>query len=335
MPRIALVSAFPPLACGVADGSARLAEALERRGANVIRVRSDRWTLSDLGRLRRACDGADVIHLRYPTQESRSSLLPHLLAVLPRKIPLAVTIYDISVMHALRRWSCFAFTTASWLIFTTEEERGAWLRMAPWTRGRSSVIPIGSNLPRPTAIEKKTPGLVAYFGLFRPSKGLDAFLEAARLSRRDGLPFQFVAIGREQAERIGYLDCIRKSPGAEAVEWRVDLDPDAASAAIAEAEYVYLPFPDGVSERRGSLMAALNSGAIVVTTRGAQTPVALDRVVKFAPGPAEAIRLICALNSNPTMREGLLREATSYLARQEWPAIADAHIEVYQRLRSE
>ncbi len=206
------------------------------------------------------------------------------------------------------------------------------MRMAPWIERRCSVIPIGSNLPCGRIAPKKVPGLVAYFGLFRPNKGLEDFLEAARLSRQQNLPFRFVAIGREQADRAGYLDVARRLPGAGAVEWRIDFGPDATSAALSEAEFAYLPFPDGASERRGSLIAAMGSAAVVVTTRGPQTPAELTNCVRFAGEPASAIQEMQTLQREPMLREGLRVAVARYLARRDWSVIADAHIELYRRL---
>jgi glycosyltransferase involved in cell wall biosynthesis len=101
---------------------------------------------------------------------------------------------------------------------------------------------------------------------------------------------------------------------------------------LASATIVYLPYPDGVSERRGTLLAALGNGAAVVTTDGPFRPQGLERAVRFASNPHSAVRLIAILLGEPRARAALREAGRAYAAVRDWAEIARQHIQIYQRL---
>lgn len=72
---------------------------------------------------------------------------------------------------------------------------------------------------------------------------------------------------REYAE--GFLK--RHPNGADRVTATGILDPGAAAAHVAACDLLVQPYPDGISSRRSSAMAALAQGCAVVTTSGHAT----------------------------------------------------------------
>jgi glycosyltransferase involved in cell wall biosynthesis len=116
------------------------------------------------------------------------------------------------------------------------------------------------------------------------------------------------------------------------VEWSVGLDHEAAGRALGEAAFAYLPFPDGASERRGSLLACLAAGNVVVTTRGPQTPSALDGAVRYAASPHEAAEVLGALAADERAVARLRAAAMAFAARFSWESIAERHVELYRTL---
>ena len=83
------------------------------------------------------------------------------------------------------------------------------------------------------------------------------------------------------------------------MEWLLDRGDDETAGLLAGASAAYLPYPDGASERRGSLIAALGNGAPVVTTDGPDRPADMDGVVMLAPDPAAACARLEALFAAP------------------------------------
>ena len=111
--------------------------------------------------------------------------------------------------------------------------------------------------------------LLAYFGLISRSKGLDTLLDAlARLPAH----FRLLVIGGAATapeDRV-YADAIRQQIERLGLERRVTVTghcpAEEVSAHLLAADIAALPFADGASFRRGSLLAALAHGLPVVTT---------------------------------------------------------------------
>src|SRR5262249_22930678 len=139
-------------------------------------------------------------------------------------------------------------------------------------------------------------------------------------------------IGLAQKEHMSYLDALQGKSASLPVVWDLGLSNEATADQLARVAYAYAPFPDGASERRSSLLALLANGVATITTRGLQTPLALDKTVEFAGSPEDAASILEELNSDPGRRQELSRHGVRYASRFCWLAIADLHIELYHTL---
>ena len=168
------------------------------------------------------------------------------------------------------------------------------------------------------------------FGQIRPRKGIEQFIELARLSRAEGGAHRFLVIGATLGRFRSYWEQLRAASQGLPIEWRLDLEPAEVARAIPRAAVAYLPFPDGASERRGTLLAVLGSGVPTVTTSGRHTPPALDDCVIYADTPEQALPMINHLLANPSLRLRLSRNASAYASRYSWRSIARQHVDVYR-----
>ena len=154
---------------------------------------------------------------------------------------------------------------------------GRWVE--DWSRRLPAIAPKFSLLPSPTSIEPIAVGpdharqwrlskgldpavkVLAYFGTLGAAKQFYWILDAWRSARAAGIPVALVVVGgapelglppgmREFYRPLGFL------PAPE------------VSAALLAADLLALPFIDGVSERRTTLMAGLSHGLAVATTVG-------------------------------------------------------------------
>jgi glycosyltransferase involved in cell wall biosynthesis len=162
--KLAMVSgSYPPDVCGAADYTRRLAEALRARGVNVEVITGTDWGITNVPRVQRRIRtlGADLAHIQYPTVGYGRKLGPHLVGLLERAV---VTLHEASQTHILRQLSLFPLLFGRHIIFTNRFEQAYVNRIAPWVSQRSSVIPIGSNVPIGRADGERRLDEVVYFG---------------------------------------------------------------------------------------------------------------------------------------------------------------------------
>lgn len=328
--RVALVTgSYPPDVCGAADYTQRLAEALEVRGVSVEVITGTDWGVKNVLAVQRRIRavGADLTHIQYPTVGYGRKLGPHLVGLLERAV---VTIHEASQTHILRQLSLFPLLLGRHIIFTNCFEQAYVSRMAPWVSQHSSVIPIGSSVPIGRADRERRLDEIVYFGLIRPRKGLESVLELAGILKQRVSGMTVRIIGLPQKEHMSYLHALREKSASLPVVWDLGLSNVATADQLARVAYAYVPFPDGASERRSSLLALLANGVATITTRGAQTPLALNNAVEFAASPEDAASIVEGLRRDPDRRRELSSQGVRYASRFSWLAIADLHIDLYQ-----
>lgn len=329
---VLITGSYPPDICGVAEYTERLAEALQRAGAEVVVVTGKKWNIANAVPLNREIRqiGADVLHIQYPATGYGWHLGPQSLSLLQ---PFVTTIHECSQTHILRRLSLYPFTLrAPEVIFTNEFEQEYSRRFAPWIKGRSTVIPIGNGVPLGPDSVDALPNVVTNFGLIRPRKGLEQVIEMARLFRERANGLSVRIVGTVLPGYEDYYAQLQKEASSLPLKWVLGLNGTSLANTLAETEVAYLPFPDGASERRSSLIAMLANKAAIITTRGPHTPSAMEKAVQFAESPTEAVALAEDLFNNPRRLEATQSRAEEYAARFSWSSIAAEHMAIYQQL---
>lgn len=105
------------------------------------------------------------------------------------------------------------------------------------------------------------------------------------------------------------------------------LEPHAFGAYLAAADVFLAPYVDGVSARRGALMAALQHGVAVVGTRGRLTDSVLrsSKALLLEPvgQPDAFVDAVVRLAASPKERAALGAAGRDlYLQRFDWPVLA-------------
>lgn len=316
----------------ITDYIARLSDALRDRDICVTPVFGRDWgprgyldIRASLGALR-----PDILHLQHPVSFHHRSYVPQLLSIERACV---------TTLHGGSRYGRFwgkvsigpFLLRSRHVVFTTDFERDHALGWAPWLRRRSSVIPIGANVPSRPSVYRR-PNEVTAFGLIRPGKGYEEVVEFARLVREAGLPWRVRVVGQIPETDSGYAARLRASASGLPVDWIHGLNHESAASALGEARVAYVPFPDGASERRGSLLACLAAGAAVITNSGPQTTPGLARAVRYARTPADAIEIARELMDGGPAWEELSTAGRAFAARFSWEGIAEAHEALYHRV---
>ena len=314
---------------------------------------------------------AGIAHIQYQTgaYEMRPTL--NLLPVLLRRKwrgVIVVTFHDLLMPYLfpkagpLREWANRLLATGADAVIATNPDDAAHLRS--WGVKRVSLIPIGSNIPNspPAGYNREElrgrwgagedTTLLAYFGFLNSSKGLGDLLTALSTLRGKG-DYRLLMVGgglgssdptnRATAEA---LDEQARALGVDgSLIWTGYLDPPGVSAALLSADIAVLPYVDGASFRRGSLLAVLEHGLPLVTTRsgvggrgsGGEWPELVDgeNVLLVRPGDAGALaKGIEALASDPHLRRRLAAGAKELARFFSWESITEMHMGLYADLGS-
>lgn len=312
-----------------------------------------RWDVASLWKAMAALERTwrpDVVNIQYQTaaygMRPAVNLLPRLV-----KAPCVVTFHDLKVPYLfpkagpLRPWVNRALAQGCGAAIATNAEDLATLRTWAGVR-RVALIPIGSNVSPSLPADYDRAGwreryglspeslLLCYFGFLNASKGgeeLVAALDALVQQGRDAhLLMIGGAVGASDATNATYLETVRREIAARSLEGRVIwtgyLSQEQVSAAFAAADLCVLPYRDGISFRRGSLMAALAHGLPIVSTRP-QTPLAeIEHGANAwlveagdARGLAEAVAYLA---DDAALRQRLSQGARALARRFDWDEIA-------------
>ncbi|HLG74750.1 MAG TPA: glycosyltransferase family 4 protein [Chloroflexota bacterium] len=225
----------------------------------------------------------------------------------------------------------------------------------PWARYH--LIPIGANvLNRPPRrytrdAQRKKLGagartlLLSHFGLLNHSKGMQDLLVALKLLVEQGLDAKLVIVGgttgSSDTTNVGFAAQIRGQVQQLGLAGRVQetgfLDPEQVTAHLLASDICVLPYRDGASFRRGSLMAALEHGLCLLTTRPAESELVDGQNCRLAEpaNPVNLARIIDELAEDEVTRRRLGFEAAKLGKRFGWPAIAEKHQALYLEVLEE
>lgn len=326
-----------------------------------------RWGWSSLGAVAgvAASWGADVVHVQYQAAAYGMGLPIHLLPAYLRMgaptVRRAVTFHDLKLPYLFpkagpaRRWAVARLARdCDAAVVTNREDELAFADLnVPRPPQR---IPIGSNItPRlPVGFERGdwrarwglSPGdlVLAYFGFLNATKGGDTLIAAVGHLARQGRPVRLLMIGgrfgasdptnREFARQVE--DVIAREGVAERVVWTGFLPPEEVSAAFAVADMAVLPYSDGASFRRGSLMAALAHGMPIITTvPRVHLPelVPEENVILVPPDqPADLAEAIVRVADHAGLRTRLGEGARRLSRLFAWDRIARDSLALYETL---
>jgi glycosyltransferase involved in cell wall biosynthesis len=317
--------------CGVKNYAHSLAQALAERDIVADVLTPNDWGANSVFEFARQLreENYDIVHLQYPSVGYRGSLFPHVLGLMKVADVSMMTVHEYSALPLAQRISTQLFRgTASRVIFASQYERSLYNRQLLNLGAPQTVIPIGSNVPE-AATNGSRDTTVVYFGQIRPRKGIEQFIELAQKSIESQRPFSFHILGSAPAAHQQYMRDLQQN-APDGVRWSIDLEFAQVSEILASSFVAYLPFPDGVSERRGSMLAALTNGLPVVSTIGEATPE--EMLPFFLPSTSsdEALSLLDCLVEDPERYARLCTASRIHAARYTWSSIAAQHVLVYR-----
>ena len=307
---------------------------------------------------------ADWIHVQYQTaayaMNPSINLAPRWWSSRLRveKIRVAWTYHDLLPPYlfpkagaTVRQWVTEQPAHTSQLVIVTNE--GDRLQLAQ--KGvQAAKIPIGSNIKgqlhtaEQRAARRQQRNLasdalvIGYFGFLNRSKGGATVIRTLQRLLQERPNTQLLMIG----DVAGASDPTNRTYFAEIeqlisdlglqnhVHWTGREEDGEVSADLGACDLLLLPYLDGASLRRGTLMAALANGCPIVTTLPqAPLPELVEgRDLLYMPveDDASAERLILQTVSQPEVVDNLRRNAWERSKLFTWESIAQQHCGYYE-----
>ncbi|GAC1314622.1 MAG: glycosyltransferase family 4 protein [Chloroflexota bacterium] len=364
-PLLFMSGEYPPDVGGVGDYTAHLRDALVDRGwpSDVFtRREAGSWNVRGLFKALRAAPSQGIVHIQFQAGAfdllGDICLLPGLLRWRRPSVRTVTTFHDVRVPYLfpkagpVRAWAVRFLARCSDAVIAADTRDLSWLASVSRDPLRCHRIPIGSNVSTapPEDYDREvfrrdrfgasdTTLVLAYFGLLNASKGLDVLLDAFAeiLLREPDVRLLLIggAVGasdptdRQTAERVR----ARLAGLHGRVVQTGWLPPAALSAYLLAADVALLPYSDGPSARRGSLLACAEHGLPIVSTQPAAPDVA-DVVLAVAPNSIALARAVTRLWRDPWLRHSYRARSRALAHSVSWSTIAAQHAALYTSLTS-
>ncbi len=239
-------------------------------------------------------------------------------------------------------------------IVLTNERHMSHMRNVPLLRSKIHLIPLGSNIERKDkakidiSVVKRKLGvaddelLLVRFGFidrFR-LRQLDTLLAALKHVSAKGHKVKMLFVGAIHPDaQAGMIELARSMALEARVLWTGFSPAEDVSAYLSSADIGVFPYPDGVSEKRGTLLAAMCHGLPLVTThKGHVSSMFIQRenILLVPVGDhkqmAEAIEELIV---DEELRNRLSGNAVKAVEGCNWEAIGKKTDELYRLLVSE
>jgi len=340
------------------------AAAADDHGPITVHADMEAWAFRPLYNRMRELLGVtrpDLVNIQYQTAAYGMHPAINLLPRFFRDVPTVVTFHDLRLPYLLpkakrlRRWVNADLARQADAVIVTNAQDRAELEQLGGIK-RLETIPIGSNITYhlPEGYDRavwrgqwgvsQRDVLLCFFGFLNESKGAIELIEALHLLREEGLPVSLMMIGgavsSTNASNQAYYDRVMRTISelgvSDHVFWTGYVPNDEVSAAFKSSDICVLPFADGASFRRGSLMAALTHGVAIISTHP-QVPIPeivnRENMLLVAPGDPHALAdAIRELVDDPALRQRLEAGAEQLSRLFDWGGIADRTLDLYRRV---
>lgn len=300
---LVITGTYPPKVCGAGDYTFKLMQSNLSKAWELYNPTN--WKFSSiLDKIREINKTNSLnINLQYPTMGYKGSFVPHLICIyysLFTKKHFSVTIHESSQLSLKAKLSTFIFFIFSnKIIFTNTFEQNNASIFIPFLKKKSCVIKIYSNIesaPEIKRIADRKYDLV-YFGLLRPQKGLENFLKVVTELKNRNQNINIILAGKTQPEYNVFFEEQIKEAKPYLNTIFLNKEENEITKILSNSKIAYLPFPDGISERRGSALAVLKNEGLIVTTKGKFTTEGFETCCEFANSINEAVSIILNLLS--------------------------------------
>lgn len=320
---------YPPDKCGVGDYLSNLVRVMEsNRSLDVIVIRS----IYELLKLLLFKSG-NILHfnVQYPTVGyvgGFKSFKPHIAIILAWifRVSSSVTLHEYSSLSAKAKFFAKIFKLSTVIIFTTEYEK-----LVASCFSSSIVIPIASNIPIATTASLDSTERYydfIHFGMLAPGKGIEQYIDIIRNIRQ--------RIPGCRAALVGYIPKLFHDYGKRieliarenCIDIFVDQSESDVSNLLSASKISLFPYPDGISERRGTALAAMMNGCMVITLSG-KFSLPLSSICLINENTIEMLECSIDAIGNMSKYKQMINCAREYCLKRDWIYLAKQYEVVF------
>jgi glycosyltransferase involved in cell wall biosynthesis len=273
MRNVIITGSYPPDVCGVGDYVNNLINTSE--ASEWIPFYRKNWSIYklipyilDLVSLK-----PQKIFLQYPTRGYGWSLVPHFLCAFFScftKIRFIPILHEYSELTLKARFALnviVLFTTKE-LVVTNVFEKNAILTRNKKFSNSIYIIKIFPNIGKSRGERGMSRYYdIVYFGQIHPNRGIEYFLSEV-IKYKAKRHINVAIIGAYSLQYKAYFDNIVKLAKKNDIILIINRPASEISELLNNSKILFLPFPDGCSERRATYLSGLKNGCIIITTKG-------------------------------------------------------------------
>ena len=277
MKPIYLISgSWPPDVCGVGDHINRLRLTLMERGLDAKAVRLSKYGIIQAIFLlyRSWFQSENKAILAYPTEGYGRSVVPFML-IFCRPGTLLMHMHEYRSKNSVCRWLLRLYRHQPIIFFSNTGDRDSYIKDTKQSSSTKAlirkVLPSPSNI-KPLRIAEPMTNTgnqrILHFGQIRPQKGIEDVVKVFKHIKSIDASVTLIIAGAVPLGYQEFADELRKNISDCGISLRLGLNSTQLSELIAESDVMFLPYPHGADEKRGTLAAGLAHGVVCVTTHG-------------------------------------------------------------------
>lgn len=342
-----------------------------------------KWNWVSLCAIANVCreSAPDIVHIQYQTgaygMHPAINFLPRLFSPSPsrpfrsreregereKKTQTVVTFHDLRVPYLfpkagpVREWVTRVLAQSCDAVIATNDDDYA--KLLTFNLELLTLIPIGSNITTTPPADYDRAAwraklgvdanetLLCYFGFLNASKGGETLMRALALVPNAKLVMIGGQTGASDPTNVAYLTQVKALIDelglTNRVMWTDHVAPEIVTAHFYASDICVLPYRDGASYRRGTLMAALAHGCAIVTTVNSrqstvdrrQLPQLQDseNCLLIPPDNPQAVAsAVQRLVASPERRAKIGAGARALAQHFTWDKIAQQHLALYRQI---
>jgi glycosyltransferase involved in cell wall biosynthesis len=299
---LVLTGSYPPDKCGVGDFTSKLYNSLLEvnensdiyllssnkliKNGNPVDLKLLRWNFLDIRRTLEIIKSInpDIIDFQFPTLSYRKSI--SILFLITRLklngFRIVITLHEYSYSSKLAQFRTNLLLRSAHRLIVVDELYKADLVHSKRANAEDILyIPVGSSIDRSQLSDEgikllrkkhiKSNGLlIGYFGFIIPAKGVETLIQLGHILKQQNRKFKIIIAAELKGDNKYHQELLKliREKGLENESTITGYLPSHEIADLLRSmDVVVFPFTKGISTRNTSVLAALNQGVNVISTK--------------------------------------------------------------------